>query len=141
MFYADIASLSPESFRRLTGVQRDTFNAMLRVVVKSSSKFGRPAKLSDADQLLLALMYWREYRTQFHIAADYQISEPTCSRIVRRIEDILAEHPQFRLPKKLPSRVGSLSIATVIIDVTETPLQRPKKSKKSTTAARRSAIR
>jgi hypothetical protein len=40
---------------------------MLEVVEQGLRNFGRPPKLSRADQLLLTLMYWREYRTEFHI--------------------------------------------------------------------------
>jgi DDE superfamily endonuclease len=45
--------------------------------------FGRPPKLSRADQLLLSLIYWREYRTEFHIGLTYGVSEPTICRTVK----------------------------------------------------------
>ncbi|WP_228146066.1 helix-turn-helix domain-containing protein [Acinetobacter sp. ANC 4558] len=50
---------------------------------------GRPTKLSIEDQILLCLSYWREYRTLFHVATSYGVSEPTASRIVRHVEDCL----------------------------------------------------
>lgn len=141
MRFSDLRAKAPNDFKRLTGVERSTFDAMLAVIQRASSKFGRPAKLSDGDQLLLTLMYWREYRAQYHIAADYGISEPTCSRIIRRIEAILSASRQFTLPKRLPRQPSQFQM--VIIDVTETPVQRPQKKRSSaaTTAARRSGTR
>jgi hypothetical protein len=35
---------------------------------------GLPPKLSNADRILLLLMYYREYRTQFHIGLTYYTS-------------------------------------------------------------------
>jgi hypothetical protein len=141
MYYLDIRDRSAADFKRLTGVLPETFQAMLRVVRRASSKFGRPTKLSDADQLLLTLLYWREYRTQYHIAAEYEISESTCGRIIRHVEQVLSESPQFTLPKKKRREPSDLAIEVVIVDVTETPIQRPKKSSRSTTPARRSVTR
>lgn len=143
MFYNDIHDKASLDFKRLTGVTRETFDAMLNVVERSHRTFGRPSKLSDADQLLLALMYWREYRTQYHIAAAYGISEPTCSRIIRRIETVLTASKAFSLPKRLPRPSSQFTLEAVIVDVTETPVRRPQKKKNSanTTAARRSGTR
>ena len=67
MRYEAVQSLNDEDFKRSTGVQRDTYEKMLAVVTTGLRDFGRPTKLSRADQLLLTLMYWREYRTEFHI--------------------------------------------------------------------------
>jgi len=67
MRYETIEHLKDTDFKRLTGVQRETFDKMLKVVEKGLRNFGRPTKLSRADQLLMTLMYWREYRTEFHI--------------------------------------------------------------------------
>jgi len=41
------------------------------------------------DQLLVALDYWREYRTQFHIGVSFGIHETKVGRIIRKVEDIL----------------------------------------------------
>jgi hypothetical protein len=74
-------------FKRLTGVKRETFQLMLSVLKQSEQdkkRAGRPSKLSLADQLLLTLMYWREYRTQFHIAKSYGIHEANANRIIAK---------------------------------------------------------
>ena len=67
MRYETVQKLKDGDFKRLTGVQRSTFEKMLEVVEEGLREFGRPPKLSRADQLLMTLMYWREYRTEFHI--------------------------------------------------------------------------
>ncbi|WP_205666421.1 helix-turn-helix domain-containing protein [Acinetobacter sp. ANC 4169] len=48
---------------------------------------------------------WREYRTLFHVATSYGISEPTASRVVRHVEDCLIRSNLFNLPKDLPEGV------------------------------------
>lgn len=81
MFYAEIKDLSDRSFKRLTGVNKAVFDQMLESITsykQSQRKHagrGTPPKLSYADKLLLMLMYYREYRTQFHMGITYGISE------------------------------------------------------------------
>ncbi|WP_306670667.1 transposase family protein [Acinetobacter sp. YH12021] len=87
----------------------------------------RPSKLSVEDQVLLCLSYWREYRTLFHVATSYGVSEPTASRIVRHVEDCLIKSNLFNLPKNLPEGEG-IDWNVVIVDATEIPIQRPKKT-------------
>lgn len=136
MLYAEIRDRAPEQFRRLTGVFPETFEQMLKTLHRATSKYGRPSKLSMADQLLLTLLYWREYRTQYHMAADFGISEPTCSRIIRRVEDILSRSRRFKLPSKKQLQASDMVFEVIIVDATESPIQRPKKTKKRTTAAK-----
>ena len=79
MYYEAVKELNAEGFKRLTGVRPDVFEQMVRVLREAESrkkKSGRPSKLSVEDKLLLTLSYWREYRTQFHIAASYGPSTP-----------------------------------------------------------------
>ena len=87
MNYETIKQLKDSDFKRLTGVQRETFDMMLKVIEKGLRDFGRPPKLSRADQLLMTLMYWREYRTEFHIAQSYGVSEATVCRTIRKVAD------------------------------------------------------
>jgi hypothetical protein len=68
MRYAEIKNRSEQDFKRLTGVEHQTFQQMVSVLEEEMPDFGHPPKLSRADQLLMTLMYWREYRTQFHIS-------------------------------------------------------------------------
>ncbi len=97
---------------------------------------GRPAKLSLEDQLLLTLCYWREYRTQFHIAASYGMHESSVNRIIRKVEDSLMQSGKFKLPKK--REVQEKDWIVVLVDAADVPIERPKKSKESTIQANES---
>ncbi len=138
MRYETIQPLKDREFKRLTGVQRETFEQMLTVVEKGLVNFGRPPKLSRADQLLMTLMYWREYRTEFHIAQSYGISEATVCRTIRKVEDALVRSKKFRLPGKKALQPSETLFEIVLVDVSEQPVERPKKARKSTTAVKRS---
>ena len=83
--------------------------------------------MSIEGQILLCLSYWREYRTLFHVATSYGVSEPTASRIVRHVEDCFIKSNLFNLPKNLPEGEG-IDWNVVIVDATEIPIQRPKKT-------------
>ena len=138
MRYETIEDLKDTDFKRLTGVQRETFDQMLKVIEKSLRAFGRPTKLSRADQLLLTLMYWREYRTEFHIAQSYGISEATVCRTIRKVENALVGSSKFRLPGKKALQASDTVFEVVLVDVSEQPIERPKKAKNGITAAKRS---
>jgi len=140
MKYEDIKNWKNTDFKRLTGVRPKTFAKMLAVLEKELPNFGRPPKLSRADQLLMTLMYWREYRTQFHIAGSYGISEATVCRTINKVEDALMRSGEFSLPGKKVLQPSDTLIEVVLVDVSEQPIERPKKSKNATTAAKRSDI-
>ena len=141
MRYTEIKDRKPAEFKRLTGVKPATFEKMLSVLERELRNFGRPPKLSRADQLLMTLMYWREYRTQFHIAGTYGVSESTVCRTIKKVEDALVRSGEFRLPGKKTLQPSNTQIEVILVDVSEQPIERPKKSKKDTTVAKRSGIR
>lgn len=145
MRHSEVEGLPPGEFKRLTGVKRETFEQMLEVLRQSErqkKRSGRPSKLSSADQLLLTLMYWREYRTQFHIAKSYGIHEANANRIIRKVEGALAASGAFKLPGKRAVRSDEgVELSFVVIDATETPVERPKKSSEAVTAGKRNDTR
>lgn len=133
-----------EPFKRLTGVKPETYGVMVEALKASATrkrKSGRPSKLLVEDQLLMTLMYLRENRTYFHIGHAYGVNASTAYRIVRHVEDVLSNDETFSLPSKRQLQASDLELSFVIVDVTETPIERPKKSNGSTTAGRKSAIR
>ena len=140
MHYKTIEHLKESDFKRLTGVQRETFDQMLAVIEKGLPDFGRPPKLSRADQLLMTLMYWREYRTEFHIAQSYSVSEATVSRTIRKVEDVLVRSKKFRLPGKKALQNSDTVFEVLLVDVSEQPIERPKKAKNGIIVAKRSII-
>jgi hypothetical protein len=146
MFYKDIEKLRASQFKRLTGVKREVFEQMLLVLedAKSASRKhpsrGVPAKLSNADKLLLLLMYYREYRTQFHIGVTYGISESRVCELIKELESILIKDVRFHLPGKKALLKEENHFEAVLIDVTESPVERPKKNNGQSIRERKNAI-
>jgi hypothetical protein len=112
-----------------------------KVSSRKHSTRGTPAKLSHADKLLLVLMYYREYRTQFHIGITYSISESRVCEIIRETENILIEDSRFHLPGKKALLRDENQFDVVLIDVTESPVERPKKNSGRFIQARKNATR
>lgn len=140
MVYEQLKELPTAAFKRYCGIKPQTFSAMLAVLKDQEGqkkRSGRPSKLRLEDQLLLTLQYWREYRTLFHIATSYGLHESTVQRIITRTEKALVASGKFKLPKKHALLEGH-ELVVVVVDSTETPIERPKKSSGTTTAARRS---
>jgi hypothetical protein len=142
MSYQQIKDLRPALFKRYCGVKPETFHKMVIIVslhlVETRIKAGRPPKLSVEDQVLMTLEYWREYRTFFHLARSWGIHEASVWRTIRRVEDILTTSKAFTLPGKKKLQLADHEIEFIVVDVAETPIERPKKSTKLTTAGRRS---
>ena len=133
MKYWQARKLSSRKFKRLCGVKRQTFRLMVRLVKaqeKLKKKPGRPSKIIIENQILITLQYWREYRTYFHIAQDWKISESTVYRLVRKVENILIKSRKFSLPGKKKLLNSSLEDNLIIMDVMESPIEKPKKRQK-----------
>jgi hypothetical protein len=145
MRYEQLQALREVEFKRLCGVKRHTFDTMhdaLKAAEAAKTKPGRPSKLGLEDQLLMTLLYWREYRTLFHLSTERGISEGTASRQVRRVEDVLIRSGRFALPKRTERFAETPGKFKVVVgDATETPVERPKKNSAATTAASASVTR
>ncbi len=144
MRYESLKEFKEEEFRRLTGIKRSTFEKMNEILKEAEkekkSLGGKPNKLTIEDRLLMTLEYMREYRTYFHVAASYKISESACYRNIRWIEDVLIKHPDFALPGRKALLKSDMEYDVVLIDATETPIERPKKNKSAITQERRKGI-
>jgi hypothetical protein len=97
---------------------------------KNKKKTGRPPKLILEDQVLIMLQYLREYRTYYHIAKDWNLSESSVCRIVQKLENILIKSRQFRLPGKKELWQTSPEEEIVVMDVMESQIERPKRKQK-----------
>ena len=91
-----------------------------------------------ADQLLLTLQYWREYRTLFHVGACFGVHESTAQRMVSKVERRLLDSGRFNLPSRHRALQLGEDLKLVLLDATETPIERPKKNSAATIAARKS---
>ncbi len=117
----------------MTGVSRQTFELMVDVVkadAQKKKKLGRRTKLIVEDQVLMVIQYWREYRTYYHIGLDWGLSESAVCRAVLKIENILISSRKFSLPGKKELLKMSSPSDLVVMDVMESPIERPSKGQK-----------
>lgn len=143
MKYEQIKELRAKEFLRLTGITIDIFNLMVNILKKEDekkkAKGGRKSKLIIEDQLLMTLEYWREYRTYFHIGINYGISESSAYKGIKWVEDVLIHDNNFALPGKKVLSESNTEYEIILIDTTETPIQRPKKNNKNITPVKRNS--
>ncbi len=128
MFYRNVKDYKPEKFKRLTGVSQESFVIMINALNDGLRAFGRPPSLCLEDRLLMTLMYWREYRTFEHIGETYGVSEATVCRTVKQFESILIKDDRFKLPGRKALCQSDTVFEVVMIDATECPCERPKKT-------------
>lgn len=130
MFYERLSDLSNTEFKRLTGVKKPTFKVMVNILESQyeldHKSGGKPSKLPVEDKLLMTLEYWREYRTYFHIGVSYGYSEAQAYKSIKWVENTLISSGVFNIPGK--KKLHTLDKdAIILIDVTESPVERPKK--------------
>ena len=142
-----LRKVNEENFKRLVGVKKVTFEVMVEEYKKAEIERrkghkigGRKPKLCEEDRVLFMLEYYREYRTLYHMGIDYGISEGQASKVVRDVESVLIKSGKFSLPSKRVLYEADNEIEFVIIDATESPIQRPKKSKENTIQGSRNNI-
>jgi hypothetical protein len=132
--YAGTENLTAEQFQRLTGVKRPIFEKMIAVLraahALKKARGGRPNKLSVEDTLMMTLEYLREYRTYFHIGRSYGISESYAYKLIRWTEDTLIQSGEFSLPGKKALLKNEAEYEVILVDATESPVERPKRGRK-----------
>jgi hypothetical protein len=138
-------TLSNRKFKQLFGIKRETFFNMLEILqgaFEELHKFGGkpPTKLRVEDRLLLTLQYWRTYQTMEHLAYEYDTVVSNIHKAIEWVEDTLIQDGTFRLPGKKTLLHDEHPPRTIAIDVTEHPIERPKKNRKNTIPARKSII-
>ena len=138
-----LEEMADATFRRLTGVKKRTFAEMVAVLEQAEAfrkrQGGKPNLLAVETRLLMTLEYWREYRTYLHIGHSYGVSESTAYRNIRWCEDTLITSWAFTLPRKKTLVTSNRAYEIVLIDATETPVERPQKNNGIGTRARKSA--
>ncbi|VSI81346.1 transposase [Streptococcus pneumoniae] len=125
--YDKAQKLNSKNFKLLIGVKKETFQLMLEHLNSAYQiqhrKGGRPRSLPMEDQLIMTLRYLRYYPTQRLLAFDFGVGVATVNAIITWVEDTLRASGSFDLDHlEAPS-------AAVAIDVTESPIQRPNKTK------------
>ena len=144
MKFNNLKNKSDAVFRRLTGVKKTTFAKMVEILTKAYTakhkKGGRPHSLSIEAQLLMALEYLREYRTYAHIAVSYGVSERCAFETTRWVENTLINSKEFSLPGRKALLKSENEFEVILIDASESPIERPQKNKKSFTPEKRKDI-
>ena len=138
MKYEKLIRYSDSEFKRLVGVPRPLFQEMVDVLAHAETlkrKSGRPHSLSLEDQLLLTLNYLRVYSTQLELSAHYNIAASNVNWTIKKVEDALMISNKFTLPKRQPLE-GGKEVNWVIVDATETQIERPTKAKAKAKATR-----
>ena len=122
---------SDERFLRDVGISKATFQQLLDKVAtylavqrekNPMKKRGLKSTISLADQLLLTLTYLRHYPTFAKLGKEFSISESYANKIYHRMLDILVRV----LPMNSKKELLRSDLDSVVIDVTEQPIERPK---------------
>jgi hypothetical protein len=132
-------------FKRLYGVKPDTFHKMLSILQKEfdilHKNGGKPPKLKPEDKLYITLKYLRQYHTMDSIAAEYGVCKGTVCLAIQWVEGTLVKDGSFALPGKKVLKRKSASIQYIVVDVTESPINRPKEGQKAYYSGKKSVIR
>ena len=146
MFWSYISSYSGASFKRATGIHKNVFLEIVEILNnhkqlhRKHPASGNKSILSTEDALLMVLMYYREYRTQYHIGITYGLSESRVCDMIKEIETIIVQDARYHLPGKKKLLQSENTFEVVLIDVSESPVERPKKNNAGIIQARKSDI-
>ena len=144
MFWSDMSSYSAGLFKRATGIHKAVFLEIVEILNnykllhRKHPRSGSKAILSTEDSLLMVLMYYREYRTQYHIGITYGLSESRVCEMIKEIESIIVQDARYHLPGKKRLLQSENTFEVVLIDVSESPVERPKKNNVGIIQARKS---
>lgn len=121
----------PLIFTRLVGVNYGTFSILLSkleleltqyLTEKPKRKCGVKSTLSLADQLLLSLLYMRNYETLLKVGSDFGISESYAQKRYNFIKMLLLRCLDLPDEQSLKDAVSGNQVA---VDVTEQAIERP----------------
>jgi len=73
----------------------------------------------------MTLEYLREYRTYYHISQNYNMSESGAYKIIILMANTLIKSKEFSLPKRKELLENNNQIEVILVDATETPIERP----------------
>lgn len=134
MKYEIIKGYKDAEFRGVTGVLRSTFDEMVVVLrnayVELHKNLGRNRKLSIEDMLLMTLEYYKEYRPLVCIGASYGLHKTNVNKTIQWVEKVLVQSGLFKLPGKKKLTQSNIEFEVIVVDSTETPIERPKKGQR-----------
>ena len=137
-----ILKLDAGSYQTLFGVKKNTFDLMLSVLEAAfkdlHKRGGKPTKLTVLDKLIITLDYYKNYRPFDRIAFDYSVGKSAICKSVAWVESVLIKDKRFQLPNK--KELGKTEFEVILVDCTESPIQRPKKNSENITPANKNGI-
>ena len=134
--FNEIKNYPKQTFLRYVGISLENFlylfdkiKAHIQEIENNNplKKRGRKSSLSLEDTLLLTLTYLRDYPTFLNLGQHFGISESYAWKIYQRTCYLLLKVLDMSNPKELLNK----DLNTIIIDVSEQPIERPKKKQKS----------
>jgi hypothetical protein len=135
--YTKIKTKKAAQFKRLVGISQKKFNRVVNRLKSYQDELKKhnglkkrglnTSKVSLEDRLLLTFYYLRHYPTFDNLAAVFSISESYCQKIYSKMSRMLAKI--LRLPSR--KTLFEKGFETLIIDVTEQRIERPKKNQKA----------
>ena len=135
----------PAEFTRLVGVSYGTFQIILTKLETEITRFkqqkpmrqrGLKSSVTIADQLLLTLLYLRQYHTFLQLGEMFSISESYAQKRYTFISKRLMK--ALDLPNDKDLTAENLKL---IADVTEQEIERPQTEQKSYYSGKKSDIR
>lgn len=142
--FKSLSELSGDEFTRKTGLPRSCFLELLSLIESNieQTKQAHPLKrrgcksaLKVEDKLLLTLYYLRHYPT-FDILADmFSVSSSYANDIYHQYSSIMVNVLHVEGAKSLKLQ----NLETILIDVTEQPIERPKKGQKAYYSGKKTA--
>jgi hypothetical protein len=143
----------PALFLKLTGLRLSEFDALVMDVLPQFEQAevarlsranrqrdlggGRNATLDGRDQLLLTVVWLRQYPTHDVLGYLFGVSQPTVGRYIERILPLLEQAGQDTMRRRDPGRKRRLSLEqlldnvpeiAVVVDSFEQRVQRPKRA-------------
>lgn len=143
--FEQVKTQSTDEFIRDVGISLEAFEILLAKVSgymeaererKPMKKRGLKHGLPLADRLLLTFTYLRHYPTFERLGKEFGISESYACKLYHRILDIMLKVLDMKSRKDLMNS----DLETVLIDVTEQPIERPTRGQRAYYSGKKNAI-
>jgi len=139
-----IEELGDVKFKRLIGIKKHTAARFVEhldaAYAAKHTRRGRHSKLKPEDMLLMACRYWRQYDTFAEIGYEFGVAESTSHDIIKWVEDVLIKCKELHIPGR-KALINDPGIEVVLVDATESPIERPKRGRKNGTPERKNGTR
>ncbi len=135
----------PEELKRDIGISLEDFYHVVLLVKNHIEKLhkknpnltkGVKSSLSIEDKTLLTLYYLRHYPTFANLGNTFNISESYANKIYHYILNIMVKTLHVNTSKQLLNK----EIDTIVIDVSEQPIERPVKKQKQNYSGKKKDI-